>query len=189
MSLKILFLGYSRFETKIVDELLLNNHKVFCTEDKVDCEFISNFDWIVSFGYRYILKADQLQAINYQAINLHTSYLPFNKGSHPNFWSFIEDTKKGVSIHQIGEGLDTGDIYVQKELEIDEESSTFKSSYQLLIAEIEDLFLAEYQNIFNGVIKPVKQKGKGTYHRVKDLPKVDNWDINIKKYKDEYKNG
>ena len=47
-------------------------------------------------------------------INLHISYLPYNRGSYPNYWSFKENTPNGVSIHHIDDGIDTGPVLVQK---------------------------------------------------------------------------
>ena len=44
------------------------------------------------------------------------SFLPYNRGSHPNFWSFIDDTPKGITIHEIDEGADTGNIVFQKKI-------------------------------------------------------------------------
>lgn len=46
------------------------------------------------------------------------SYLPYNKGTHPNYWSFIENTPKGVMIHEIDKGIDTGNIIVQKKIKL-----------------------------------------------------------------------
>jgi methionyl-tRNA formyltransferase len=46
------------------------------------------------------------------------SYLPFNRGAHPNFWSFIEKTQAGVSIHKINKGIDTGNIILRKKINI-----------------------------------------------------------------------
>ena len=44
-------------------------------------------------------------------VNLHISYLPFNRGSHPNYWSFVENTPKGVSIHEIDEQIEINSHY------------------------------------------------------------------------------
>ena len=33
-------------------------------------------------------------------INLHISYLPYNRGAHPNFWSWVKNAK---NIHFISE--------------------------------------------------------------------------------------
>ena len=71
-------------------------------------------DFIVSYGYQYRLSKRVLDQINYRAINLHISYLPWNRGADPNLWSAVEDTPKGVTIHYIDDGFDTGDILFQK---------------------------------------------------------------------------
>lgn len=181
--LKILFLGYGIEETSLITFLQAQNFEVYHTRGKVTPEFVSSFDWIISFGYRYILKTKHLQAVNYNAINLHISYLPYNKGSHPNYWSFIDNTPTGVTIHQIDEGLDTGPIYTQKELELDITVHTFKSSYSILLDTIEKLFKENIHSILSKTLQPKKQKGAGTHHRLKDLPEdITTWDINIKKY-------
>ena len=54
-----------------------------------------------------------LDQINYRAINLHISYLPWNRGADPNLWSAV-GMPKGVTIHYINDGFDTGDILFQK---------------------------------------------------------------------------
>ena len=71
-------------------------------------------DLIVSFGYRHILRSDFINKCGCPIANLHISYLPFNRGAHPNFWSFYDDTPSGVSIYLIDEGIDTGPILFQK---------------------------------------------------------------------------
>lgn len=82
-----------------------------------------------------------------QIFNLHISLLPYNRGASPNFFSFIENTPKGVTIHQIDEGLDTGPILAQKELFFDESKETFASSYEKLILEIQMLFKENWSSI------------------------------------------
>lgn len=179
---QILFLGYDNTQTRLIDFLIEEGYEVYNTSEKVNSNFISKFDWIVSFGYRHIIPKHQLEAINYKAINLHMSYLPYNRGSHPNYWSFIDNTPKGVTIHQINEGLDTGDIYVQEELDINPQNSTFVSSYNYLLEKLENLFIFNHKDIFEGKINPSPQVGKGTYHKIKDLPLIQNWNININRY-------
>lgn len=82
-----------------------------------------------------------------QIFNLHISLLPYNRGASPNFFSFIENTPKGVTIHQIDEGLDTGPILAQKELFFDESKETFASGYEKLILEIQMLFKENWSSI------------------------------------------
>ncbi len=82
-----------------------------------------------------------------QIFNLHISLLPYNREASPNFFSSIENTPKGVTIHQIDEGLDTGPILAQKELFFDESKETFASSYEKLILEIQMLFKENWSSI------------------------------------------
>lgn len=82
-----------------------------------------------------------------QIFNLHISLLPYNREASPNFFSFIENTSKGVTIHQIDEGLDTGPILAQKELFFDESKETFASGYEKLILEIQMLFKENWSSI------------------------------------------
>jgi len=125
-------------------------------------------DFIVSYGYRHIIKTDVLLKFYRKAINLHISLLPWNRGADPNFWGIFEDTPKGVTIHYIDEGLDTGDIIVQKEVEL-EINDTFRSSYERLSEEIEKLFLLNWENIKYQKIKVKPQiKESGSFHYGKD---------------------
>ena len=49
-------------------------------------------------------------------INTHPSLLPYSRGKHYNFWSIVEKTPFGVSLHLVEEGIDSGDIVAQSEL-------------------------------------------------------------------------
>lgn len=179
--MNILFLGYSKEQTKLV-EFLEQRYRVYNTSDKVSEDFIKNFDWIISFGYRHILTKSQLDSINGCAINLHISYLPFNRGSHPNFWAFYDNTPIGVTIHKIDSGLDTGDILLQEKFDLNPNDYTFKESYDFLIDKIENLLMSNIDLIINEKIKPTPQIGKGTYHKSSNLPYIKDWNTNIKRY-------
>jgi len=142
--------------------------------EKLNLEIIKALEpsFIVSFNYRHIVPADVTEYMKGRIINLHISYLPYNRGSAPNFFSFYEDTKKGVTIHLLDKGLDTGDILCQKELNFDPEKETFESVYDSLIKEISVLFQSNWEGIKNGEITPKKQEGEGTYHTKKDLDAI-----------------
>lgn len=146
--------------------------------------------YIISFNYKYVIHEDILQAMEGKIINLHTSLLPYNRGSSPNFFSFVENCPKGVTIHQMDKGLDTGKIYVQKEMQFDEDRETFATTYEKLIEEITDLFIENWSAIKNGLIEPVEQKNGGSYHTVADLKRYQEkkpfkWDDIIADYKKE----
>ena len=80
---------------------------------------------IVVVAYGCILPASVLQAPRYGCINLHVSLLPKYRGSAPVQWAVLNgDTATGVSIMQMDEGLDTGDILLVEPVAIDPEETS-----------------------------------------------------------------
>ena len=137
---KILFLGNDT--SPLLKWLISVEGFVLQTSDKITTELIrsNNINFIVSYGYQYILGKDILDLLPDRAINLHVSYLPFNRGADSNFWSFVENTPKGVTIHYLDEGIDTGDVIVQERVEFDTKQETLATSYEKLQLTIQDLF-------------------------------------------------
>ena len=183
---KILFLGYSPKETRIIEEIKgYKNIQVYNTKNKIKLKNLDRINLIVSFGYKDIISEEIIRKKK-KIINLHISYLPFNKGSHPNFWSFAENTPSGVTVHKVDKGIDTGNIIYQKlidfELYKNKKKLTFRKTYNLLISEIENLFLKNFESIINNDYEEIQQIGKGSYHNSNDLPNVlKSWDQNIYK--------
>jgi len=151
-------------------------------------------DLIISYGYRYIINNSIVKEYKNKIINLHISYLPFNRGADPNVWSILENTTKGVTIHFIDEGIDTGDILFQKEIIYDEEKHTLASSYNLLQYEIQKMFKDHWSEIVYSMYQPQKQYGAGSIHYIKDFKVIkdillgnEGWDVLIPEFKDRYK--
>jgi methionyl-tRNA formyltransferase len=193
--MKILFLG-GNLSKEIAEWLIKQGEDVTYTEKKIDFDFILQVksEMIISYNYRYIISKDIIEFVNGRAINLHISCLPWNKGAYPNIWSFLEDTPKGVTIHIIDEGIDTGSILIQKEVYIDENTETLRSFYEKLHREIQKLFKRNWNDIKNEKLKLRPQDSKGSMHYVKDFKKIEHlisdkgWDIPIKEFKNRYKN-
>ena len=68
----------------------------------------------------YKILPDSIIAIpKYGALNLHASLLPKYRGAGPIQWALMNgDKKSGVTIFQIKPKVDTGDILMQKEVDI-----------------------------------------------------------------------
>jgi len=169
----ILFLTNNE-NTNSLYQWLCEKEEVVRFQNKITFEMIKEWTpkFIISFNYSYLIKKDVIDYMQGKIINLHTSYLPYNRGSAPNFFSFLENTKKGVTIHKLEEGLDTGEILCQKELFFNEESETFTTTYLMLLEEIQELFKENWDAIKNGKLIAKKQEGKSTCHKVKDLIKI-----------------
>ena len=170
MKPKILFLGPE--DSPLLVWLKENGEAVTATTNKISPDYIktNRFDFLVSYGYRHILKKPILDLFPQRAINLHISYLPYNRGADPNFWSFIESTPKGVTIHYIDEGVDTGDIIVQKKVDFSSSvhEATLASTYETLHHEIQQLFFQNWASIKSLQCQAIPQSGTGTLHRLKD---------------------
>ena len=53
-----------------------------------------------------ILKGRILSIPKKGWLNFHPSYLPWNRGKHPNFWCLIDEAPCGVTLHYINEMID-----------------------------------------------------------------------------------
>lgn len=188
MKHKILFLGPS--DSPVGEWLRKNDENVFLTEEKITKDFVikSAFSFLISYGYRFILKKEILDLFPDKAINMHISLLPYNRGADPNFWSFIEGTPKGVTIHYLDQGVDTGDVIIQKEVSfISPEVETLSSSYNKLQKEIQNLFFQNWNSIKKQTNSRTPQEGVPTSHKVKDknnllyLMEPDGWNTRLSK--------
>lgn len=152
------------------EHLEKNGHVVIHENDRLLVEDTIATDFIISFGYKFILSREIVTMFRHKIINLHISYLPFNRGADPNLWSFLENTPKGVTIHEIDESIDTGNILLQKSVTFSE-NDTLKTSYDKLIHEIVSLFTDNSEKILNREIVPLPQTTTGTYHQKADKTK------------------
>lgn len=146
---------------------------------------------IISYNYRHIIPPGVIKAVHGKIINMHISLLPWNRGSSPNLWSIIDNTPKGVTIHVLDEGLDTGDILLQKELAFNEDKETLRSSYDKLNSEIVRLLKDNWEYIWRGEWNPKKQPFGGSKHTVKDLQEFlhgrnFSYDMTISDFKREF---
>ena len=176
--MKILFLGYSPLKTIFINELIKAKCEIWHTENNILST--AGYDLIVSYGYKHIIKDDVIKGSIAPIINLHMSYLPWNRGAHPNFWSFYDNTPIGVTIHLIDANIDEGPILYQKNVVFTKDEVTFSKTYQRLLIELEILFKENIHEIITKEFIQKPQIGKGSFHRKSDLPREFNgWDSSI----------
>lgn len=123
---------------------------------------------VVAFGQ--ILSKEILDIAPYGCINVHASLLPEWRGAAPIQWSIITGQKEtGVTIMQMDEGLDTGDILYVKKVPISEEEtggSLFDKLKDIGAAALIEVL----PKIVKGEVTPVKQ-GDSTTPYAKMLKK------------------
>jgi methionyl-tRNA formyltransferase len=191
MRKQCLFLGYKKKQTSLINFLKKRNFIIKNYQKIPPLEIFKQSDFVVSFGFRKIISENIIKELEKPIFNIHLSYLPFNRGAHPNFWSFIENTPSGVSIHKIDEGIDTGSIILRKKINFkinSDKFSTFKKTYNYLFLEAEKLFKKNFNKIYDKKYKIILNNHKGTFHYKKDLPKwMKNWNMNISVAKKNYR--
>jgi len=191
MRKQCLFLGYKKNQTSLINFLKKKNFIIKNYQKIPPLEIYKQSDFVVSFGFRKIISENIIKELEKPIFNIHLSYLPFNRGAHPNFWSFIENTPSGVSIHKIDQGIDTGSIILRKKINFkinSDKFSTFKKTYNYLFLEAEKLFKKNFNKIYDKKYKIILNNHKGTFHYKKDLPKwMKNWNMNISVAKKNYR--
>ena len=187
------FLLLSPTPEKILPCINLQEDELLAINDEVDRNLIINkeIDCLISYNYRHIISTQVLDSLNYRAFNLHTSLLPYNRGSHPVLWSVLEQTPLGVTIHEMDRGLDTGAIVFQKELTVDNPNKTLRELYEYANRELVNLFCQKWKKIKGGDFVSTPQSGNSTFHRKVDGEKVllllsKRWDTTVKEAREIY---
>ncbi|PKM81717.1 MAG: methionyl-tRNA formyltransferase [Firmicutes bacterium HGW-Firmicutes-14] len=80
---------------------------------------------IVVAAFGRILPPEILKFPQYGCINIHASLLPKYRGAAPIHWAVMDgETETGVTIMQMDEGLDTGDIILAGRIPVEPEDTT-----------------------------------------------------------------
>jgi methionyl-tRNA formyltransferase len=81
-------------------------------------------DCIVIIAYGQIIPVRLLSIPKYGWINLHASLLPKYRGAAPINWAIVNgETKTGVTSMRIDAGMDTGEMLLQREIQIDDKET------------------------------------------------------------------
>lgn len=133
-------------------------------------------DCIVVAAYGKILPREVLEIPKYHCVNVHGSLLPKYRGAAPIQWSVLNgDAETGITTMLMGEGLDTGDILLQRSTPIGE-NETAAQLFDRLSEIGADLLIETLDKLEKGQITPVKQDdSKATYARMlsKDMCVLD----------------
>lgn len=112
---------------------------------------------VIVVAYGKILPKEILEFPQYGCINIHASLLPELRGAAPIQWSVINGCEKtGVTSMQMDEGLDTGDMLIKAEVEIDinETAGELHDKLSALGADVLEKTIAA---LLKGELAPEKQ--------------------------------
>ena len=131
--------------------------------DRLDIDVLKRLrpKLVISYNYIYMISKECIEYMDGNMINMHISYLPWNRGFSPNIWSFIDNTPKGATIHQVALGLDEGDILFQSRVDFDPDEETFETTYKKLNDTMEVLFQEHWEELYSGTWKACTEKQNG----------------------------
>lgn len=144
-------------------------------------------DLVVVVAYGRILPPELLHIAPLGCINLHVSLLPKYRGSAPIQWSVLNgDTETGVTIMQLDEGCDTGDILMVERVPIGSETTSGELFDQVssigaktLVTAIEKLAAGELtprpQNEANATQAPPLKKEMAKFSFTESAAHIHNW--------------
>jgi methionyl-tRNA formyltransferase len=130
-----------------------------------------NPDCIVVAAYGRILPPEIIRLPRYWCINIHASLLPKYRGAAPISRAIINgDDTTGITTMLLDEGLDTGHILLQQEMEIEKSDTAGSLSAKLSLLGAEVL-IKTLAGLERGDVKPRPQGGGASYAPV--LKKTD----------------
>lgn len=133
-------------------------------------------DIFVVAAFGQILSKEILDMPKYGCVNIHASLLPKYRGAAPIQWAVIDgEEETGVTIQQMNEGVDTGDILMQEVVKLDAKE-TGASLFEKLAVCGAGLIVKTLTEIEKGSLTPVKQDdSKSTHAKMlsKDMGKLD----------------
>ncbi len=134
-------------------------------------------DVIVVCSYGLILPTSILNIPKYGCINIHPSDLPRWRGADPIRRTIMAGARKSaVCIMKMDAGLDTGDILLKKELDLN-----YKDSYSALSSKMAkigaDAMIDVMEMLVNGTATPEKQSTEGVLYanKLSREEEVLNW--------------
>jgi methionyl-tRNA formyltransferase len=126
-------------------------------QENIDLLKSYNPDVIVVVAYGQILNKEILTLPKYGCINVHASLLPKLRGAAPLNWAIINgETKTGITTMQMDVGLDTGDMLLKSEVEIDENINVGEL-HDILMHKGAELLIETLDKLEKNELTPQKQ--------------------------------
>jgi methionyl-tRNA formyltransferase len=130
---------------------------------------------VVASGFEHIVPKEIIDIPEEGIVNMHPSYLPYNRGSHPYIWPLIDGSPAGVSIHYMNESIDEGPVIARRKVE-KKPGDTAYSLRERLMEEQANLFFESWEKILEGASEE-QDLEKGSYHVSDDLDYISRLDL------------
>ncbi|MFP7674734.1 MupA/Atu3671 family FMN-dependent luciferase-like monooxygenase [Marivita sp. S0852] len=131
----------------------------------------ASVDWILSIANLKLLPSNVLRCAREGVVNFHDGPLPRHAGLNAPVWALLEgETRHGITWHLVQEGIDTGDILVQRSFDISGEDTALTLNtkcYEAGVLSFPDLLNELSSKAPN---RRVQDSLKRTYHALADRP-------------------
>jgi methionyl-tRNA formyltransferase len=164
--------GYHEIKSKIHELAEKHNLPVFVPSTFKELRNVEQFkslnaDVAVVAAYGLILRKDILETPKFGCINIHPSKLPRWRGAAPLQHTILSgDKETSVCVMQMDEGMDTGDIIIQQNLEVPIEMTT-KELHDKTAQIGAELVLQTLVQISKGTVVRTKQREDGLVYATK----------------------
>jgi methionyl-tRNA formyltransferase len=173
VNMDVVFLGVNDIGFEIYEWLCdrssVNVRALVTTEPQLELVDRLSPDAVASVGFDYQVPTEVLDVPERGCVNLHPSYLPYNRGKSPNVWSIVNGTPVGVTFHYMNEDIDEGDIIARRRIETSF-ADTGKDLHRRLERAQFDLFTDVWPEFESGAVEVTPQRQTdGRFHTVEDF--------------------
>ncbi len=138
-------------------DLKISNHIKFILE---------NYNLVLSLHCKQIFPSILIN--NIKCINIHPGFNPYNRGYFPHIFSIINKLPSGVTIHEMNENIDCGNIIAQEQIII-ESFDTSESVYNKIVLLEKKLIEQNIVPILENSYKPIACQNDGNMNYRKDF--------------------
>lgn len=149
--------NFNKYITRLAEE----NHIPITTQKIFESDIRELFlewhcDCIVTAGYPY--KIPVIDNIGFKGINIHPTLLPQGRGPWPLPFVILKGLdKSGVTLHQINEEFDKGNIVLQKSFKINEREDleTLSCKVQIMAERLIEIVFNDFDQYWTDAIPQV----------------------------------
>lgn len=162
IKVKFLTVRYDKQDSVLIDMAKQNSIPVEMSKNINSEDFRRkminyNVDLFVSMSFNQIFKANMIYLPRFKTINCHAGKLPYYRGRNVLNWALINDESEfGITVHYIDEGIDTGDIILQRTFPITDEDS-YKTLLERSYSECASVLYDAIKQIQNNSVCSIKQ--------------------------------
>jgi len=150
--------------------------------DKVDLKdaetidhLIKNYSIIISLHCSQLFPRKLHESV--RCINIHPGYNPYNRGYFSHVHSIINGLTSGITIHEIDDSIDGGNVIIQREIKIEDHDTSLEVYNRILEAE-KELIESNIDIIISGAYSASPLTHSGNMNLKSDYTELCKLDMN-----------